>query len=150
MSVTHGSRDTRRYFGALATACLLFMLDARAATDDSDAALAVIQPEAIRADMRFLSDDLLEGRGTGTRGHQLAAQFMATQFESMGLARDALYLRMTSWFRDMVQIEEAEARVVEEWMIRVLTQAALLESRAKEGKPLRSIFQRGTKKQKYG
>lgn len=86
MSVTHGSRDTRRYFGALATACLLFMLDARAATDDSDAALAVIQPEAIRADMRFLSDDLLEGRGTGTRGHQLAAQFMATQFESMGLA----------------------------------------------------------------
>jgi hypothetical protein len=53
-------------------------------------------------------------------------------------------------FRDVLQIEEAEARVVEEWMIRVLTQAALLESRAKEGKPLRSIFQRGTKKQKYG
>ena len=32
-------------------------------------------------------------------------------------------------FRDVLQIEEAEARVVEEWMIRVLTQAALLESR---------------------
>ena len=42
-------------------------------------------------------------------------------------------------FRDVLQIEEAEARVVEEWMIRVLTQAALLESHAKEGKPLRSI-----------
>jgi hypothetical protein len=53
-------------------------------------------------------------------------------------------------FRDVLQIEEAEARVVEEWMIRVLKQAPLLESRAKEGKPLRSIFQRGTKKQKYG
>jgi hypothetical protein len=53
-------------------------------------------------------------------------------------------------FRDVLQIEEAEARVVEEWMIRVLTQAPLLESRAKEGKPLRSIFQRGTMKQKYG
>ena len=53
-------------------------------------------------------------------------------------------------FRDVLQIEEAEARVVEEWMIRVLTQAALLESHAKEGKPLRSIFQGGTKKQKYG
>jgi hypothetical protein len=53
-------------------------------------------------------------------------------------------------FRDVLQIEEAEARLVEEWMIRVLTQAALLKSRAEEGKPLRSIFQRGTKKQKYG
>jgi hypothetical protein len=64
-------------------------LDAMAASvaaDDSDAILATIRPEAIRADMRFLSDDLLEGRGSGTRGHLLAAQFMASQFEAMGLA----------------------------------------------------------------
>jgi hypothetical protein len=52
----------------------------------SDATLAAIRPEAIRADMQFLADDLLEGRGTGTRGHLLAAQFIASQFESMGLA----------------------------------------------------------------
>ena len=51
----------------------------------------------------------------------------------------ALVIRTESMvvFRDVLQIEEAEARVVEEWMIRVLTQAALLESRAREGKPLR-------------
>ncbi|MBV8403844.1 MAG: M28 family peptidase [Gammaproteobacteria bacterium] len=54
-------------------------------TDAFDAALAGIRPEAIRADMRFLADDLLEGRRTGTRGHLLAAQFIASQFESMGL-----------------------------------------------------------------
>jgi hypothetical protein len=30
-------------------------------------AMATIRPEAIRADMRFLADDLLEGRGTGAR-----------------------------------------------------------------------------------
>ena len=47
--------------------------------------MATIRPEAIRADMRFLSDDLLEGRGTGSRGYETAAKFMATQFESMGL-----------------------------------------------------------------
>jgi hypothetical protein len=35
--------------------------------------------------MRFLSDDALEGRGTGTRGYDIAAKFMATQFESLGL-----------------------------------------------------------------
>jgi len=35
--------------------------------------------------MLFLADDLLEGRGTGTRGHEIAARFIATQFESLGL-----------------------------------------------------------------
>jgi hypothetical protein len=41
--------------------------------------------DAIRAHMKFLASDLLEGRGTGTRGHQLAAEYVATQFESYGL-----------------------------------------------------------------
>jgi Zn-dependent M28 family amino/carboxypeptidase len=53
--------------------------------EDEDALLRSIRPEAIRADMRFLADDLLEGRGTGTRGHLLAARWVASQFESMGL-----------------------------------------------------------------
>jgi hypothetical protein len=35
--------------------------------------------------MRFLADDLLEGRGTGTRGHEIAAKFMASEFEAIGL-----------------------------------------------------------------
>lgn len=35
--------------------------------------------------MRFLADDLLEGRGTGARGHRLAALYVATQFEGLGL-----------------------------------------------------------------
>lgn len=53
--------------------------------DAADRAMSTIRPEAIRADMRFLSDDLLEGRGTATRGHELAAKFMAAQFEGLGL-----------------------------------------------------------------
>jgi hypothetical protein len=51
-----------------------------------DAALAHIRPEAIRAHMRFLADDLLEGRGTGTRGYELAAKYVAARFEALGLA----------------------------------------------------------------
>ncbi len=35
--------------------------------------------------MAFLADDLLEGRGTGTRGYQLAANYVRAQFEEMGL-----------------------------------------------------------------
>lgn len=57
----------------------------RAANDAADEAPATIRPEALRADMRFLADDLLEGRGTGTRGHEIAAKFMASRFEAMGL-----------------------------------------------------------------
>lgn len=52
----------------------------------ADQAMSTISPDAIRADMRFLSDDALEGRGTATRGHELAAKYMATRFEGMGLA----------------------------------------------------------------
>ncbi len=40
---------------------------------------------ALRAHMEFLADDLLEGRGTGTRGQVLAAKYVATQLESYGL-----------------------------------------------------------------
>jgi Zn-dependent M28 family amino/carboxypeptidase len=35
--------------------------------------------------VRFLSHDLLEGRGTGQRGGDIAAEYMATQFALMGL-----------------------------------------------------------------
>src|SRR5439155_5313224 len=54
----------------------------------SPAAIAAFQkvdPERIRAHVRFLSDDLLEGRGTGQRGGDIAAEYMATQFALYGL-----------------------------------------------------------------
>ena len=53
---------------------------------NADAAMRSIRPEAIRAHMRFLADDLLEGRATGSRGYEIAAKYMATQFEALGLA----------------------------------------------------------------
>ena len=49
------------------------------------AALQKIDPEHIRANVRFLSDDLLEGRGTGQRGGDIAAEYIATQFWLDGL-----------------------------------------------------------------
>jgi hypothetical protein len=56
-----------------------------AGKDAAEEVSATIRPEALRADMRFLADDLLEGRGTGTRGHEIAARFMASEFEAMRL-----------------------------------------------------------------
>ena len=46
---------------------------------------ASIDPEKIRAHVKFLSDDLLEGRGPGMRGDEIAAQYIATQFALYGL-----------------------------------------------------------------
>ena len=47
-------------------------------------AAASIDPEKIRSHVRFLSSDLLEGRGPGKRGGQLAAEYIATQFALAG------------------------------------------------------------------
>ena len=44
------------------------------------AAMQKIDPERIRAHVKFLSSDLLEGRGTGQRGGEIAAAYIATQF----------------------------------------------------------------------
>jgi Zn-dependent M28 family amino/carboxypeptidase len=49
------------------------------------AAAESIDSEKIRAHVRFLSLDLLEGRGPGTRGGELAAEYIATQFALAGV-----------------------------------------------------------------
>jgi Zn-dependent M28 family amino/carboxypeptidase len=49
------------------------------------AALQSIRPDNIETHVRFLSDDLLEGRGTGQRGGDIAAQYIAAQFALYGL-----------------------------------------------------------------
>lgn len=49
------------------------------------AALENVNPENIRAHVRFLSDDLLEGRGTGQRGGDIAAEYIVSQFALAGL-----------------------------------------------------------------
>jgi len=44
-----------------------------------------VKPENIRAHLKFLASDLLEGRGTGQRGGDIAAEYIATQFAVDGL-----------------------------------------------------------------
>jgi hypothetical protein len=79
-------RDMGRSLRILAVVAALSVTQPVCAGGDAaDEAVSAIRPEAIRGDMRFLSDDLLEGRGTGTRRYELAAKFMATQFETLGL-----------------------------------------------------------------
>jgi Zn-dependent M28 family amino/carboxypeptidase len=44
-----------------------------------------IDSENIRASVKYLSDDALEGRGTGQKGGDLAADWIAAQFKKYGL-----------------------------------------------------------------
>ena len=46
---------------------------------------APITPEEIEAHIRFLSDDLLEGRAVGSRGLAIAALYHENYFRSLGL-----------------------------------------------------------------
>ncbi|MDP8914069.1 MAG: M28 family metallopeptidase [Pseudomonadota bacterium] len=43
------------------------------------------RPEPFRAHVAFLADDLLEGRDAATRGYDIAAKYVATRFEALGL-----------------------------------------------------------------
>src|SRR6267378_153746 len=49
------------------------------------AAMQSIRPDNIETHVRFLSHDLLEGRGTGQRGGDVAAEYIAAQFALYGL-----------------------------------------------------------------
>lgn len=51
-------------------------------------------PESFRSHVAFLADDRLEGRDTGSRGYDLAALYVASRFEALGLkpaGRDGWY-----------------------------------------------------------
>ncbi len=61
------------------------VLTAQSAPRKADPLVGRIRPEWIAASIRYLSDDLLRGRETGQPGAELAAKYIASQFEEAGL-----------------------------------------------------------------
>jgi Zn-dependent M28 family amino/carboxypeptidase len=55
----------------------------------AELAAAQITAESLRAPIRFLASDLLEGRGPGSRGDELARAYLATELEALGYAGGA-------------------------------------------------------------
>jgi hypothetical protein len=49
------------------------------------AAAPAFSADRFKAHVAFLADDLLEGRDTGSRGHEIAAAYVASQFMALGL-----------------------------------------------------------------
>src|SRR5262245_1331696 len=58
---------------------------ATALPKEVDAAMKTINSARIRAHLKFLADDKLEGRGTGERGGDIAADYIATTLQLAAL-----------------------------------------------------------------
>lgn len=54
-------------------------------TEAAARAARSVDPNVLRAHLEFLADDALEGRRPGTRGGDLAAKYIAAQFQRLGL-----------------------------------------------------------------
>jgi hypothetical protein len=78
----------------LALGASLLLATSTLRADESDA----LRERRIRAHTTFLADDLLEGRGAGTRGHALAMAYVSAQFARLGLESAGLsgYLQTVS------------------------------------------------------
>jgi hypothetical protein len=70
--------------------------------------------QRVRADVEFLASDLLEGRDTGSRGYEIGASYVASQFRAIGLrpggANGGWYLQVP--FRRAVHPEPPRASVI--------------------------------------
>jgi hypothetical protein len=56
-----------------------------ACTGRDSVGLPQVNPKALEAHLRFLADDSLQGRGTGTRGYDIAARYVADCYADLGL-----------------------------------------------------------------
>ncbi len=68
----------------------------------------------VQAHTTFLADDLLEGRGAGTAGYDLAARYVASQFQRIGLepgADNGSYLQSMKFLESANRIEAGRLSV---------------------------------------
>ena len=72
------------------------------AASPAHAAEPTFSPDRVKAHVAFLADDLLEGRGTGTRGYDIAARYVASQFAVVGLKPGA---KDGSWYQPVTLSE---------------------------------------------
>src|SRR5918999_207328 len=80
----------------------------------ADRAAKTIRRDALEAPIRYLSDDLLEGRGPASRGDALARLYLATELESMGYRPGA---QGGSW-EQPVEIVGITSQVPKTWEFR--------------------------------
>ena len=73
-----------------------------------------IRPEAIQAHIEFLADDALEGRGTGSRGYELAAKYLRAHLLASSInggAGNEKYFQKVPLVRTSVEPQQATMQI---------------------------------------
>lgn len=100
-------RSIRLHHSCIATLTVLLALATtgcqRAPSPSEPATNAfAASPDAIRAHVSFLADDALEGRLAGTRGYDIAARYVASEFAQLGLKPGG---KDGAWFQPVPLVE---------------------------------------------
>ncbi len=76
-------------------------------------AIAAISAESLRGHLSFIASDLLDGRGNGTEGEEVAAEYIAAQFRRSGLkpAGDDGFYQTVPKIRLMPNLEGYRCRI---------------------------------------
>lgn len=72
-------------FNVFGFALLSLALASPAPAQQPAASPPLFSPDSFRSHVTFLADDSLEGRDTGSRGYDIAALYVASRFEALGL-----------------------------------------------------------------
>lgn len=80
-----------------------------AATGSVDDAFASITRDSLEAHLNYLADDALLGRMTGSKGHEEAADYVAKQFESIGLEPGGIngWFQQVPFITSLIDVEES-------------------------------------------
>ena len=85
---------------ALLSLCFLAACQSNSSSDKlTDVSTIQAQVARLQAHLFFLADDLLEGRDTGSRGHEIASKYIESEFKQYGLKpagdKDTYFQRIT-------------------------------------------------------
>jgi Zn-dependent M28 family amino/carboxypeptidase len=109
---------------------------------ESAAARDHIKPAAIAAHIRFLADDLLEGRETGSRGYEIAANYVAAQFSAAGLhpaGDDGTFFQRINLRSSRLIAERSAISIEDAGTIKPLTQKVDVLLRADFSRPVSDV-----------
>lgn len=102
------------------------LLGCNATSNKVEHSVVTITPNGknIKAHMDFLAHDLLEGRETGTRGHEIASLYIANEFQKYGLQQageDNSFMQRVRFRKGLLKIDSPSLTITHNSQVQSLT-----------------------------
>lgn len=99
----------------LSLLALLASITACSQQNESKAENVEVEKSRIKAHLEFLADDALEGRDTGSRGYEIAANYVAAEFKKLGLqpAGEEGYTQRVPFRRGYLNQQTTKAELIQ-------------------------------------